>query len=159
MTADKMFVVTYDGAVLVNQNINTYNLIPCTIEEADDIMLVHASDIAKAFSKPLIKTVDSDVVVIAITAFHRVVRLIELWIDFGVGKYLKYIPIHKPASKFGKVMSEAFPFFHAISGCNTTSFVAGKGKKSFYETWELFSEITAVFSKMVIVIDVSEISE
>ena len=78
MTADKMFVVTYDGAVLVNQNINTYNLIPCTIEEADNIMLVHASDVAKAFSKPLIKTVDSDVVVIAITAFHMVVRLIEL---------------------------------------------------------------------------------
>ena len=64
-------MVTYDGAVLVNQKINTYNLIPCTIEEADDRMFVRASDAAKAFSKLLIKTVDSDIAVIAVSAFIR----------------------------------------------------------------------------------------
>ena len=159
MTVEKLFVVTYGGAVLVNQNTDTYTLMPRTIEEADDRMFVHASDAAKAFSKLLFKTVYSDIVVIAVSAFHRVVILTELWIEFGVGKYLKYISTHELATKFRTAASQAFPFFHAISGCDTISSVAGKGKKSFYETRQLFSEITAVFTKMAIVTDVSEISE
>ena len=111
MTGYKLFVVTYDGAVLVNQKINTYNLMPCTIEEADDRMFVRASDAAKAFSKLLIKTVDSDIAVIAVSAFHKVVGLTELWIEFRVGKYLKYIPIHELASKFGKSHVTSLPIF------------------------------------------------
>ena len=147
MTADKLFVVTYDHAVLVNQNTDTCNLMSCIIEAAGDRMFVHASDAAKAFSKLLIKTVDSNVVVIAISAFHRAIGLTKLWIEFGVEKYLQHIPIHELASKFGKAMSQAFPFFHAISGCDITSSVAGKGKKSFYETWQLFPEIIVVSAK------------
>ena len=159
MTVEKLFVVTYGGAVLVNQNTDTYTLMPRTIEEADDRMFVHASDAAKAFSKLLFKTVYSDIVVIAVSAFHRVVILTELWIEFRVGKYLKYISTHELAPKFRTAASQAFPSFHAISGCDTISSVAGKGKKSFYETRQFFSEITAVFTKMAIVTDVSEISE
>ena len=80
MAADKLFLVTYNGAVLVNQNIDRYNLMPYTIEEADDRMFVHASDTAKAFNKLLIKTVDSDVVFMEISAFRRVVGLSKFWI-------------------------------------------------------------------------------
>ena len=58
-----------------------------------------------------------------------------------------------------KVTSQAFPFFHAISDCDTTPSVAGKDKKSFCETWQLFPKILAVFRKMEIVTDISEISE
>ena len=58
-----------------------------------------------------------------------------------------------------KDMSQIFPFFHCISECDTTLSVTGKDKKSFCETWQLFPEILAVFSKMEIVTDISEISE
>ena len=78
MTAGKLYVVTYDGSVIVNQNNHTYSLMPCTTEEADGRMFAHASDATQAFSKLLIKTVDSNVVVIEISAFHRVARLLKL---------------------------------------------------------------------------------
>ena len=84
---------------------------PCTIEEADDRIFVHTSDTAKAFSKLLIKTVDSDIVIMAISTFRRFVGLTKLWIEFGVEKYLKYISMHELASKFGKATSQVFLSF------------------------------------------------
>ena len=45
-------------------------MMPCTIEEADEWVFIHANDAAKEFSRILIKTVDSDVVVIAVSVFH-----------------------------------------------------------------------------------------
>ena len=56
----------------------------------------------------------------------------ELWIEFGRGKTLKYIPIHEFVNSLGKVSSRAVSFLHAFSGCDTFSAVAGKRKLSFY---------------------------
>ena len=55
----------------------------------------------------LVKTVDCDVVVVALGAFHRFHCLEELWLEFGVGKHLKYIPIHKIATSLGAQTSTA----------------------------------------------------
>jgi hypothetical protein len=118
---------------------------------------VHVQHAAENCPRILVKTVDSDVVVIALSAFHRTHSLQELWIEFGVGKHLKYIPIHEIATSLGPQTSTAYLFFHSFSGCDTTSSVQGKGKTSFNATWKKMPSITPVFERMSTSVgDVSE---
>ena len=155
----KIVVATTDENVLCNQSLNLDDIRPCNIEEADERMLLHVNHAAKQFSKHLIKTVDSDVIVISVTVFNQLQGVNELWIEFGRGKTLKYIPIHEIVNSLGKVSSRAVSFLHALSGCDTTSAVAGKGKLSFYNTWSQLPEITPTFAKLGNVTDVNLVTD
>ena len=73
------------------------DLAPCNDEEADTRIFVHARDASvNGMKKILIRTVDTDVVILAI-AFAKKLEVEELWVAFGVGKHLRYFPIHKIA--------------------------------------------------------------
>ena len=156
---DKCLVVTCNDAVLTNQPIDVTDLVPCTIEKADERIFLHAKNVAQSNSKILVKTVDSDVVVIAISLCHHICNLHELWVEFGKGKDLKYIPVHRIASNLGVMSASILPVFHALSGCDTTSSIFGKSKKNLYDTWKLFPEIAKVFVKLASVQQISEIYE
>ena len=138
---------------------NLDDIRPCNIEEADERMLLHVNHAAKQFSKHLIKTVDSDVIVISVTVFNQLQGVNELWIEFGRGKTLKYIPIHKIVNSLGKVSSRAVSFLHVPSGFDATSAVARKGKPSFYNIWSQLPEITPTFAKLENVTDVNLVTD
>ena len=122
-------------------------------------IFVHVINASKKFRRILIKTVDSDVVVIAVSMFYRIPGLNELWIEFGTGKSLKFIPVREIAIKIGEAKSYALPFCHALSACDTTSSVAGKGKKSFFDTRFIMPEKTALFVKLGKVSEIENITE
>ena len=143
-----LFVGSREDGAVANQNVDLRSLMPCNIEEADERMFVHVQHAAALYPRILIKTVDSDVVVIALSAFHRIHGLRELWLEFGVGKHLKYIPVHEIAVSLGRQTSNALLFFHAFSGCDTTSSLKGKGKKSFNEAWKKMPSVTPVFERV-----------
>ena len=71
--------------------------------------------------------------VITISVCHRILKLHELWVEFGKGKDLKYIPVHRIVSNLGAMSGSAIPFFHALTGFDTTSSIFGKNKKIFYD--------------------------
>jgi hypothetical protein len=148
--ANKQLVVTDGGHVLCTTPDLCALLDPCSHEEADTRMILHvASATAAGFSKILIRTVDTDVVVLAIACFHRLsVPVSELWVAFGAGKHLRYLPIHLLATLLGSDRSCALPFFHAFTGCDTVSCFTGRGKKTAWETWNSFPEITTAFVKL-----------
>ena len=76
-------------------------LSPCTQEEADSRMFLHVGDaIAKGYRKVMIRSVDSDVLVLAVYC-ASFAKQAELWVAFGVGNNKRYIPAHKIASKMG----------------------------------------------------------
>lgn len=55
---------------------------------------MHASDCARqGIDNIILRTVDTDVVVLAIANFRRL-QINRLWIAFGVGKQYRYIAIH-----------------------------------------------------------------
>ena len=59
------------------------NLSPCSHEEADTRLLLHAADaVQKGYRKLCLRTVDTDVVVLAIAMFHQI-NPDELWLAFG----------------------------------------------------------------------------
>lgn len=59
---------------------------PCNHEEADTRMMLHLADaVYCGYRKILIRTVDTDVVVLAISVFENL-ALEEVFIAFGVGQ-------------------------------------------------------------------------
>ncbi|KAK3742923.1 hypothetical protein QZH41_015294 [Actinostola sp. cb2023] len=120
------------------------NLEPCTQEEADTRILLHVLDASlSGHRKIMIRTIDTDVVVLAISIFH-VISVDELWISYGTGRNFRYLAIHEIATKLGQERSRALPLFHAITGCDTVSFFAGRGKKTAWEIWNVCPDLTNV---------------
>ena len=70
-----------------------------------------------------------------------------LWIAFGKGKDFRWIPVHDIKRSLGSIL-RSLPFFHAFTGCDTVSSFTGKGKKSAWQSWNVFEEVTEVFSRL-----------
>ena len=153
----KLLITTFNENALCNQNIEIENLMSCNLEEADERIFLHVQHAAKTYESVLVKTVDSDIVVIALYAYQHIQNLNELWIEFGVGKSLQFIPIHEISNGLGPSVCNAYLFFHSFSGCDTTSSCSGRGKKSFHETWKLLPELTPIFDKLSSIANPEEI--
>ena len=103
---------------------------PCSQEEADTRLLLHCKDEVVCGHKIVsIRTVDSHVVAIAVGVFEQILAD-ELWIAFGTGKKYRFIPIHELVASLGSMKALSLPFFHAFTGCDTTSSFSSRGKKS-----------------------------
>jgi len=60
-------------------------------------MLLHVEDaVTQGYSKVSIRTVDTDVVVLAVTAAGRL-DIDELWVAFGTGKNFRFLAVHEMA--------------------------------------------------------------
>ena len=104
---------------------------PCSHEEADTRILLHIKDAMNAgYKDAIIRTVDTNVVVLAVAYFQDLKNIGNLWIAFGTGQDFRYIPVHEVARSIGPDMANSLPFFHALSGCDTTSQFANHGKNS-----------------------------
>ena len=129
----KHVIVTLDTDVLSSDtNYNTSGLSPCTHEEADTRILLHVADCVRAgHERVIVRTVDTDVVVLCI-AFQQKTSCKELWVAFGTGKHFRYIPAHEIAAALGPDRACGLPTFHAFTGCDTVSAFVGHGKKTFW---------------------------
>lgn len=131
--------------MLCNNPQDTSKLAPCNHEEADTRMLLHTADaVSKGFDKITIHTVDTDVVVLAVSCVPKL-EIEELWVAFGTGIHLRYIPAHAIASSLGPDKSKALPMFHAYTGCDTISSFAHKGKRTAWGIWKAYNEATDAF--------------
>ncbi len=118
------------------------NLAWCSQEEADSRMILHLCDaVQHGYMKAIIRTLDTDFVVLSIAVVHQI-GIAELWLAFGTGKHYRYIAAHEIAAFLGPLKSKALPMFHALTGCDTTSGFASKGKKSAWDTWSVFPVLT-----------------
>ena len=89
-TGRKVIISTKDETIVSSQNdmSNVEYLQPCSHEEADTHILLHVAYCARqGLRKLVIRTVDTDVVALAIGHFPAL-RLGELWVSFGVGRGL-----------------------------------------------------------------------
>ncbi|KAG7159649.1 hypothetical protein Hamer_G025299 [Homarus americanus] len=75
----------------------------------------HCIDAAsKGHNITLVRAVDTDVVVLPITNYHRL-AVKELWMAFGSGNNFRYLPVHLYASAMGQEKARALPMFQAIT--------------------------------------------
>ena len=81
--SEKELVATVGTGVCTNFSRETSGLAPCNHEEADTGIIVHLVDAVNREVK--IRTVDTDVVVLAISTISKLPNDTEIWIAFGTG--------------------------------------------------------------------------
>ena len=144
--SQKQVITTKGENVMSLQDCNTSMLSPCNHEEADSRIFVHLADAVHAgLTKVLIRTVDTDVVVLAVSVVHQV-DIEELWIWFGTGKNTRFIPAHEIPRSLGIERSKCLVVFHAFSGCDTVSHFKGIGKKTDWDVWSTYNPVTEAFT-------------
>ena len=104
--------------------------------------------VADAVQKGVIRTVDTDVVVLFVASFNDI-NLVELGIAFGTGSSFRYIAVHQLAATMNSRQCDTLPIFHALTGCHTVSSFAGRGKKTAWEIWKVFPEVNDAFEELV----------
>ena len=126
----------------------------CDHEEADTRLLIHLLDaLQNGCTNCLVRTVDTDVIVILIGKFHELITLCEevnIWVAFGTGKNFTYHHINAIYEDLGREKSLALPVFHSFTGCDTTSAFFGKGKKTAWEAWKSYDAVTSAFSSIAL---------
>ncbi len=121
----------------------------CDHEEADTRMCIHVQDcLQKGATVILVRTVDTDVIVIVAGIFFQLRSAfpeVQIWVAFGTGRFFRYIYVNKICENLGESKCQALPFYHTFTGCDTTSQFFGKGKKSSWEAWKSYSQVTEAF--------------
>lgn len=145
----KEIYATRGETVMTSSNRTEMNsLSPCSHEEADTRLMVHALDASlKGHRRVKIRTNDTDVVVLAISVANTL-PADEMWITFGLGKHVYNLAAHSIATSLGQDKASVLPMFHALTGCDTVSFFGGRGKKTAWDTWMVFPELTPVLRSL-----------
>ena len=151
--AANRIVATKGENVVSNIAINMEGLSPCTHEEADTRLFIHAKDAASEGCKNvIIKSTDTDVVVIGATLFNDL-NVENLWIAFSRGKSFRWVPIHEISLSLGP-RAKAIKFFtHSLAVIQCLSSVVKvrnlQGKLGMYlKKQQRCSENLAIYQKL-----------
>ena len=102
-----------------------------------------ADAVRKGFQKVMVRTV------LAIAMFNQI-GADELWLAFGTRSNFRYIPVHDVVAGMDPRICATLPVFHALTGCDTVSAFSGRGKKTAWNTWEVFPEVTEAFEDLLL---------
>ena len=151
MPSTNVIIVTNGEDAVSNHPMDTSGIAPCSHEEADTRMFVHARQaVEEGCQNVIVKANDTDVLVIAISVLPTLqgIGLQHLWLAFGQGRSLRWIPVHELLPSIGQQKSSGLLFFHAFTGCDVVSAFRGRGKKTAWQTWGVCDEVSAVFNKL-----------
>ena len=82
----------------------------------------------------MIKSNDTDVVVIALALFNQL-ELEKLNVVFGKGKHYQVIPVHTICNTLGVDKCSSLLLFHSLTGCDSTTSLLGIGKPTAWKNW------------------------
>ena len=129
LVTSKQIVTTNGSEVVCSPPQDTSLLAPCNHEEADTRMILHLADaVSKDFQKILLRTVDTDVVVLSVAA-AATLDIQALWVAFGTGKNFRYMPIHENVASIGPSKSQALPNVSCIYWMRHSFVICYKGKE------------------------------
>ena len=129
----KTVYATHEANVLSNTSTTMGD---CNHEEADTRMLVHVEhSLMNGANQIGINSEDTDVLIILLGFFHQLqskYNFSDVVIDFN---RTKRYSISTLAEKLGSSVCQALPFFHALTGSDTTSAFKNVGKKQHMRSW------------------------
>ncbi|CAE1318539.1 unnamed protein product [Acanthosepion pharaonis] len=141
ITTNEVIVTREENALPSSSHPDTKidELDPCTHEEADTRIYLHAWNAAKDGHKSLmIEANATDIVIIG----HGE-NVDRLW----QGGAHSMDPNTRPCIFFGPEKTEVILFFHVFSGCDVVTEFNGKGKKA-WQTWNVCNDALATFAKL-----------
>ena len=125
-SGDKCFAFKSINKAMIKSEVEDLD---STNEEADSRMIFHAKTISPP-ANIAIRTVDTDILIIALGSMHLFDPNIKLWMETGLysKNTLRYININEIYQSIGSKVSKALPALHAFTGCDYTSSFSRKGK-------------------------------
>ena len=125
--------------MLCTQPLDVAGLPPCSHEEAGT--RIHVEDaVRRDYTKVSIRTVDTDVVILAVTATDCL-DIDEFCVAFATGKSFRFLTAHEMAVALEPNKCRGLPFFHALTVCDTVSSFGGRGKKTAWDTWKACDDV------------------
>ena len=139
--SDKEMYTTHGSDVLRSPTgLDVSNIALCSHEKADTRLILNSADaVLKGHRRVSIRTVDTDLLVLAVASFDKI-KPDELWVILGTGSHFRSIAIHELMAKMDSRYCNSFPIFHVVTGCDTVSF-SGRGKKTVWATWRAFQRL------------------
>ena len=133
---------------------------PCTHEEVDTRIVLHARDAAESgHSSILIKASDIDIVVICVSLLDKI-GAEELYVEYGTSKNLRLLPIHEIKHSLGPRRCRGILFFYALTGGDAITAFVGFGKVTAWNVWMAFaSQFTESFAKFSFCKSSAELTE
>ena len=108
-------------------------------KEADTRMILHAVmadqvfESAQTAGRIIIRSPDTDVLVLTFHYFSKLKNTEELWIQTGVitstSDLCRFIAVHSIGHSVSPIFSSILPAVHALTGCDSTSALFRIGKK------------------------------
>lgn len=124
----------------------------CNHEEADSRIVVHVRHALEGGAESIVvRTVDTDVIVILVGKFHDLQiynESVKIWVAFGMGHHFSFVSINRICTALGQAKSRALPVFHAFTGCDCTSHFFGIGKVKAWQAWDLNQHVTPTLEKI-----------
>jgi len=110
----------------------------CNHEEADTLILVHVKDaLDKGGKSVLVRTVDTDVLVVLIAQFHTLSLTwpgLSFWVAFGMRKNSQLLPVNTICEYLGEQKCLTLPFLYAFTECDTMSAFLGRRRQNLDRT-------------------------
>ncbi|KAK3910810.1 putative 1-aminocyclopropane-1-carboxylate oxidase [Frankliniella fusca] len=145
----QLYATKEEEVVSAPPHLENSSLSPCNHEEADTRLFVHvANAVQNGNTKVMIRTCDTDVLVLAISCLPKIPELEELWLHFGMGKHAKFIAVHEISNALGPEKSQTIIGFHAVTGCDTVSYFRGIGKLTAINAWFKHPNATTAFKAL-----------
>ena len=73
----------------------------------------------------------------------------EIWIAFGTRRNFRYIAAHDIVKSFGAEKAYVLPVFHTFTGCDRLSAFHSSGKKTAWDAWLAYDDVTVAFKLMM----------
>ena len=106
-----------------------------THEEADTRLVLHA--VHSRFHTVVVSSRYTDVLLLFLVSHFQRRQCQHLWMKSGTSKKWRYIPIDAVFNKLRSGSAPSLLAFHALAGCDTTSYIANHTKRS---SWKIFKE-------------------
>ena len=126
----------------------------CNIEETDQRIIRHLTNCAvDGFKKLFVITGDTDVLVLLIAALPNILENLqcELVCQFGISNNIRHYNINNLCLSSKSDVCKALPFFHAFTGCDTTSRFYNHSILKFFDAWMKYKDkdnILSVFNEL-----------
>ena len=103
-------------------------------EKADTTIVLHAVNMTSDIV--IVSSRYTDVLILPVSHFSKV-ECKDLWLLSGTAKKRKYIPVKAICHRLPSAVIKHLISFHAVTGCDTTSFISRYTKK---RAWKVFLE-------------------
>ena len=136
--------VNSEGLMLCQEEEELYS----SHEEADSRMFFHVDHISGP-TNVVTHRGDTDCLVIALRSRHLFDQRINIWLQSGVQSKnnLRCINRNKIYNQLGETLCKALPAYHAVTGCDYSSWFCKKGKVQPFKILEKDVQTQEVFDK------------